>query len=78
MAYWEGEDVDADSGLNHIAKAIATLVVLRDAQMQGKIIDDRPIRTTDAEWLANLNKIASGLVDEIPNPKEAYTHEGNA
>src|SRR5437879_6154887 len=29
--WWEGEDEDPDSGLSHVTKAIASLVVLRDA-----------------------------------------------
>ena len=33
MAWWEGEDLDPDSGMSHITKAITTLVVLRDASM---------------------------------------------
>jgi len=43
--WWEGEDVDPDSGLSHITKAIASLVVLRDAMMQDKLTDDRPPRS---------------------------------
>jgi hypothetical protein len=40
--WWEGDDIDADSGLSHVTKAIASLVVLRDAMFQGKLTDDRP------------------------------------
>lgn len=32
-AWWEGEDIDPDSGLSHIAKAIASFVVLRDGMI---------------------------------------------
>ncbi len=42
MDWFEGEDVDADSGLSHVTKAIASLVVLRDAMHQGMLTDDRP------------------------------------
>jgi len=41
-AWWEGEDVDPDSGLNHLAHAIAGLMVLRDANLQNMMNDDRP------------------------------------
>lgn len=41
-AWLEGEDTDPDSGLPHITKALATLVVLRDAQLAGTVTDDRP------------------------------------
>lgn len=40
--WWEGEDIDSDSGLSHVTKAIASLVVIRDAMIQGKLNDDRP------------------------------------
>ena len=48
LAQWtEGEELDKDSGLNHITKAISTLVVLRDAMMNDMIIDDRPPKIKD-------------------------------
>ena len=34
MSWWEGEDLDPDSELSHITKAITSLVVLRDAMIQ--------------------------------------------
>lgn len=43
--WWEGEDIDPDSDLSHVTKAIASLVVLRDAMMQDKLTDDRPPRS---------------------------------
>lgn len=43
FAWWNREDIDPDSGIHHISKAIASLLVLRDAQMQKMIVnDDRP------------------------------------
>jgi len=39
--YWEGEDIDKESGLSHVTKAIASLVVLCDAMIQDKLTDDR-------------------------------------
>ena len=55
MAWWEGEDVDPDSGLSHITKAIATLVVLRDSQINLNVDDDRPIRP-NPKWSHYLQK----------------------
>ncbi|MDE2107524.1 MAG: hypothetical protein KGL39_60585, partial [Patescibacteria group bacterium] len=40
--WWEGEDIDPDSELSHVTKAIATLTVLRDSMMRGNWVDDRP------------------------------------
>ena len=70
-SWWEGEDIDADSGCNHITKAIATLVVLRDAMIQNKLVDDRPPKSKD-NWMKEMNDKASVLIDKYPNPKEAY------
>lgn len=42
MAWWEGENIDEQSGISHVTKAIASLVVLRDAMMFGSMADDRP------------------------------------
>lgn len=59
--WWEGQDIDPDSGLHHIDKAIASLVVLRDAIYQGNWVDDRPPRVenydammqeAEQHWLA--------------------------
>lgn len=44
MSWWEGEDIDPDSGLSHIDKAIAGLMVLRDSMLEGNFVDDRPPR----------------------------------
>lgn len=60
--YWECVDVDPDSGMHHITKAIASLVVLRDAQMQGLCEDDRP--PVSAPFLPALNDAAGTLLDK--------------
>ncbi len=41
-SWWGGEDIDPDSGVHHISKAITGLLVLRDAILEDFIIDDRP------------------------------------
>lgn len=61
FAWWEGEDIDPDSGMSHVTKAIATLVVLRDAMMQGKLEDDRPPRS--APFFGELNAQAGVILD---------------
>lgn len=59
-AWWEGEDIDADSGLNHIDKAIAGLMVMRDSMLEGNFVDDRPPRA--ANDLAELNDMAGKII----------------
>lgn len=72
-AWWEGQDIDPDSGLSHIAKAMATLAVLRDAMMNDMVTDDRPPAMKNQGWLADLNKQAAAIIDKYPDPKEPYT-----
>lgn len=62
FAWWEGEDVDPDSGMSHITKAIASLTVLRDAMIQDKVEDDRPPRSKN--FYAELNERAGSLLDK--------------
>lgn len=40
-AYFEGQDIDPDSGLPHLAKALACLAILVDADAAGQLNDDR-------------------------------------
>jgi Domain of unknown function (DUF5664) len=61
MDWWEGVDTDPDSGMHHITKAIASLVVLRDAMIQGVLTDDRPPRS--AEFYSRLNELAGAILD---------------
>jgi hypothetical protein len=42
-AWFEGEDIDPESGLSHVTKAIGGLIVLRDSMLEGNSRDDRPI-----------------------------------
>lgn len=72
-AWWEGEDIDPDSGLSHITKAIATLVVLRDGQMNGMWTDDRPPAFRNGNWLRFMNSDAAKIIEKYPDAKEPYT-----
>lgn len=72
--WWEGTDIDPDSGLSHITKAIASLTVLRDAMMNGLMEDDRPIRL-DEGWMQELNKKAAEIVDKYPSAAHTFTQK---
>lgn len=71
-AFWEGEDIDPDSGVSHITKAIASLTVLRDAMIRGNWVDDRPPKT-DPAFLATVNAKTKELLARYPEPVEPYT-----
>lgn len=61
MDWWEGVDIDPESGMHHITKAITSLVVLRDAMIQGMCEDDRP--PSSAEFLSRLNALSGEIID---------------
>ncbi len=48
LAWWEGENTDAESGQSHLAHARACLGILLDAAKHGRLNDDRPILETEA------------------------------
>ena len=73
MLWWEGEDIDPDSGLSHVTKAISSLFVLRDAMINQQFRDDRPVSVVNQEWLRELNKKAAAIADKYPHPKQPHT-----
>ncbi len=77
MAYWEGEDIDPDSGLSHITKAITSLVVMRDAMLHGKFYDDRPPRPNEdmVYHVEVMNTACEELLAKYPDPVPPHVHE---
>jgi len=71
LQWWEGENIDQESGLNHVSKAIASLVVLRDSMMMNNWVDDRPYKHPENHTVA-MNEHASKLVDRYPNPVPGF------
>lgn len=49
--WWYGEDIDKDSNIEHIIKALACMAVFLDALKNNKWIDDRPPKI---EWYEEL------------------------
>ena len=77
MAWWEGEDIDPDSGISHVTKALSCLSVLRDAMINEKFTDDRPPKIKDG-WIQELNKKAAEIVERYPNAKDPHTQVDEA
>lgn len=71
-AWWEGEDIDPDSGLPHPVKAAACLAILADAMRRGNANDDRPPKTP-AGWLDDINARARDLLERYPEPVKPIT-----
>lgn len=77
MDWWEGQDLDPDSGMSHITKAITSLIVLRDAMIQGKFTDDRPPRSKP--FYPALNALAGDILDRYADRNPTHytiTFEG--
>lgn len=75
-SFLEGEDIDPASGINHITKAIASLVVLRDGMLNDKFIDDRPPKPLNENWMEDINKKTKELLAKYPQPVAPYTQKG--
>jgi len=71
--WWEGEDIDADSGLCHIDKALASLCVLRDGMLQNNYNDDRPLKSNLDEIRSYLQRVVEEIQDRYPEKAEPFT-----
>lgn len=71
--WWEGEDIDADSKLSHITKAISSLVVLRDAMIQDMLQDDRPPKGKLDAVRAEMQRTVNEMFERHPQPVAAFT-----
>jgi len=71
FAWWEGEDIDPDSGIHHVSKAIASLLVLRDSMLRGNDTDDRPPRAPEG-WIAALQPAVDAIRERHPDPVPAH------
>jgi hypothetical protein len=74
-AWWEGQDIDPESGLSHVTKAIASLFVLRDAMIRDMVEDDRPPKSKD--FITELNKIAGEIIDRHSDKNPVHVTELN-
>lgn len=59
MAWFDGEDHASDSGVHHLAHAMACCAILLDAMQQGTLNDDRATPGKFSELVAELTKKAA-------------------
>ncbi len=71
--WWEGEDIDPDSGVHHLIKIMGCCVVMRDSQLMGNDIDDRPIKYPDGLPIKSFNDDAGQIIDKYHNCVEPFT-----
>ncbi len=77
MPFMEGQNHD-ENGMHHIDKAIASLMVLRDAQIGGNWIDDRPIAAHNFDEVmeaetAHFQQMKVALREKFGDPVAPYT-----
>jgi hypothetical protein len=56
LAFLDGEDVAADSGVSHLGHAMACFAIVLDSMAQGNIVDDRPTKGKASELLEAVHK----------------------
>lgn len=78
IAWFEGEDIDPESGIHHLYKAGACLAVIADAMETGKLNDDRMVRGGYKKVIEKYTPIIKELKErhKDKNPKH-YTIADN-
>lgn len=74
----EGEDIDPESGIPHLGKALCCIAIIIDAQAAGKLTDDRPIGGGYAKLVEQLTPTVKALRErhKDKNPRH-YTIADN-
>lgn len=62
--WWEGENIDSDSGLHPLIKAAASIVVMRDGMLMDNYIDDRPIKYPCGLDMSKFNEKAGDIIEK--------------
>lgn len=69
LAWFDGQDVDPESGVSHLAHARACLGILLDAIAVDKLVDDRPSPGTSAKLIESLTR------HDLAGDRDAKTDE---
>jgi hypothetical protein len=72
--WWEGEDIDPDSGLPHLVKLASSVSILIDASICDCLIDDRPPAYPKG-WMKKMNEHMLMLKKKYPKSKAPYTQK---
>lgn len=68
LALWfEGEDIDPESGLPHLAHALACLAIIVDSQATGNLNDDRV-------YAGGYRKLVNEMTPHVARLKELHKH----
>lgn len=75
-AFWDGEDTAVDSGIHHVAHAMACCALILDALTIGKLNDDRPTKGASADLQAGFQ--LPGPLDDVHPECEITQHLDDA
>ena len=56
LSWWDGENLDSESGLPHLAHAAACLMILMDARLSDDLNDDRPSAGLTSTYLSSRTR----------------------
>ncbi len=77
MSWWNGEDVDPKSGIPHLASVIACAGIILDAEVAGKLTDDRPPKSPVGDLIRKLESKVAHVRDVFKDHKPPkYTQAG--
>lgn len=68
-AWFEGEDLDPDSGLPHFAHALACIAILVDAQAANNMVDDRQYNG------AGYRRLVEAMTPEVQKAKDRHAEK---
>lgn len=67
--YWNGEECDLKTGVPHLASAIASIMIIADAKVCGKLTDDRPPKAEIDKQIRDLEVIARLVREQFASHK---------
>lgn len=69
--WWEGEDCAPDSLIHHLSHVAAGAMILRDAMLLDRMIDDRPPRGVHP--VNCVSGVTEKMLMDIPEPRKPFT-----
>lgn len=71
--WFDGEDVDPESGASHLGHVMACCAILIDAQACGQLADNRPANGTTSNALKEGERAVRAIMDRKKNAPEFLT-----
>lgn len=73
MSFWEG--FDDEWKIPHLARAMARIIILRAAELDGTLEDDRKITDDEGVHIAGLNSKAANIIEKLPDCVDPFTEK---